>query len=225
MREAVNSGRTMRVVTCPQCGLRKARRACPALSQQICAVCCGTKRLVEIACPADCAYLATAREHPPAAVVRRQQDDLGAVVPFMQDLDRRQSSLFFLVLTFLARRPSSDLPPLIDDDVVDALNALATTYETAARGLIYEQRPPSLPADRLMNELKPLLADAGQGGGSAFERDAAVVLRRVETAARQSRPDSPTGRRDFLDLLGRIIRKQDDRQTPDPAQASRVILP
>src|SRR4029079_6022625 len=52
-------------VICPLCGVRRARRGCPALGKQICAVCCGTKRLVEIQCPSDCAYLATAREHPP----------------------------------------------------------------------------------------------------------------------------------------------------------------
>ena len=46
---------------CPLCGKRNARRACPALGHLICAVCCGTKRLTEIACPSDCGYLATAR--------------------------------------------------------------------------------------------------------------------------------------------------------------------
>ncbi len=53
-------------MTCPLCSQRKARRACPALGHQICAVCCGTKRLTQIPCPSDCVYLASAREHPPA---------------------------------------------------------------------------------------------------------------------------------------------------------------
>ena len=44
-------------MVCPLCGERKAKRACPALNRHICAVCCGTKRLVEINCPADCVYL------------------------------------------------------------------------------------------------------------------------------------------------------------------------
>ena len=58
---------------CPSCNRRKARRECPALGRAICPICCGTKRLVEIQCPSNCAYLASAREHP-AAVVRRQQE-------------------------------------------------------------------------------------------------------------------------------------------------------
>ena len=71
---------------CPLCGQRKARRACPALGKQICAVCCGTKRLVQIQCPLDWAYLATAREHPAAATIRQQQRDLALLVQFIRDL-------------------------------------------------------------------------------------------------------------------------------------------
>src|SRR5262249_11210358 len=88
-------------VVCPLCGTRKARRGCPAVGQQICPVCCGTKRLVEIACPGDCPWLASAREHPPAVAVRRHQRELGLVVQFMRDLNERQSELFFLVAMFL----------------------------------------------------------------------------------------------------------------------------
>ena len=220
-------------MTCPLCNARKARRTCPALGRQICAVCCGTKRLVEIACPDACPYLTSAREHPPAVALRQQQDDLGLVVPFMRDLNHRQSRLFFLVLTFLSRSPSTDLQPLIDEDVVDAMASLAGTYETAARGVIYEHRPQSIPADRLVGELKPMLANVGQGGGSAFERDLAVVLRRVEAAARQPLAASPDNRRAFLELLGRVIRKQDDAGHDDagvasgapPRDAPRVIIP
>ena len=51
-------------MSCPLCHTRKPRRACPALNQTICAVCCGTKRLIEIQCPDDCVYLTSAREHP-----------------------------------------------------------------------------------------------------------------------------------------------------------------
>jgi len=49
-------------VVCPLCGTRRARRRCPALDKQICAVCCGTKRLVQISCPSDCTWLLSARE-------------------------------------------------------------------------------------------------------------------------------------------------------------------
>src|SRR5260370_15859354 len=86
---------------CPLCGTRRARRSCPAVGKQICAVCCGTKRLVQIPCPADCAYLASAREHPAAVVVRQQHRDVSFVAQSIRDFSDRQSELFFLIATTL----------------------------------------------------------------------------------------------------------------------------
>jgi hypothetical protein len=213
-------------VICPLCGTRRARRGCPALDKQICAVCCGTKRLVEIQCPSDCPYLGNAREHPPAAVVRQQQRDMGVLAQFMRDFNERQSQLFFLIATFLARYQAPELQPLIDDDVREAAAALAATFETASRGVIYEHRPTSLSAERLVGALKPLLAEVGKGAGSAFERDAGVVLRRVEDAARDARALEPDNRRVLLDVIGRLIAKApaDERETPQPPEP-RLIMP
>src|SRR5262245_52129795 len=91
----------MALVTCPLCGARRARRACPALGHEICAICCGTKRLTEIQCPSDCVYLAAAREHPAAVLVRQQQRDFGVVMQFARDLNDRQARLFVLIARFL----------------------------------------------------------------------------------------------------------------------------
>jgi hypothetical protein len=221
-------------VVCPLCGTRRARRGCPALGQQICAVCCGTKRLVQIQCPSDCAWLASAREHPPAVAVRQQQRDLGLAVQFMRDFSERQSQLFFLINTFLVRYEPPELQPLIDDDVAEATAALAATFETASRGVIYEHRPASLPAERLAAAMKPMLAEAGHGAGSAFERDAAVVLRRIGEAVGDVRALDQENRRAFLDLLGRVITKSSRDGAPgtraasadaEPPEPSRLILP
>lgn len=213
---------------CPLCNERRARRGCPALGRQICAVCCGTKRLVQIACPSDCTWLASAREHPPAAAVRRQQHDVGALLHMVRDFNERQSQLFLLISTFLVRYEAPELQPAIDDDVAEAMAALAATFETAARGVIYEHRPASLPAERLVMGVKPLLAEAGKGGGTAFERDAAAVLRRLEAAVNDNRASDPDNGRAFLDLLGRLVRKSDEvpqAAEADAAQPPRVIVP
>ena len=79
---------------CPLCGARKAKRACPGVRQDICPVCCGTKRLIEIKCPADCVYLTTARAHPAAVVQRQQERDMAFVLPRISDLDEGQYRLF-----------------------------------------------------------------------------------------------------------------------------------
>src|SRR5205809_6128448 len=122
-------------VLCPLCGERRARRGCPALGHQICAICCGTKRLVQIACPSDCAWLASAREHPPAAAVRQQQRDVGAYVQVLRDLNERQSQLLLIISTFLVRYEPPELQPVIDDDVAEAAAAVAATFEASARGV------------------------------------------------------------------------------------------
>lgn len=213
-------------MTCPLCGARKARRACPALNQQICSVCCGTKRLVEIHCPSDCPYLSSAREHPAAAVVRQQQRDVGRVVHIMRDLNERQSHLFFLAATFLARYEPPELQPLIDDDVAEAAAALAATFETSSRGVIYEHRPASLPAGRLATALKQLLAETAQTISSSFERDAAVILRRIEEAARELRAAAPSQRRALIDLLARAVKPADPEASASaPLEPSRLIVP
>jgi hypothetical protein len=217
----------MSVVICPLCGQRKARRACPALDQQICAVCCGTKRLTQIRCPSDCGYLAVAREHPAAATARQQQLDVELLLQFVRDFSQRQSQLFAMTLTFLVRYQPPELQPLVDDDVVEAAAALAATFETASRGVIYEHRPASLPAERLVSALKPLLHEAGQRGGSAFERDAAVVMRRLEEAVGALRALAPGNRHAFLELLGRTMRKDSpgkDEKAPPP-DPPRLIVP
>jgi len=191
-------------------------------------VCCGTKRLIEIQCPSDCAWLASAREHPPAVAVRQQQHDMGLVMQFMRDFSRRQSQLFLLVTTFLVRYQAPELQRPADEDIIEAMGALASTFETASRGVIYEHRPASSAAGHLMSALKPVLAEAGHGGGTPFERDAVVVLRRVAESVTGARDLEPGNGRAFLDLLGRVIRATDGegrQETAPPEDTPRLIVP
>jgi hypothetical protein len=220
--EAVNSF----LMLCPLCGERRARRGCPALDKQICPVCCGTKRLVQIQCPSDCTWLASAREHPPAVVVRRKTRDVGTLVQVMRDFNERQSRILFVIASALLGYEPPDLQGLIDGDVAEAAASLAATYETAARGVIYEHRPASLPAERLATALKGVLAEAGKGAPSSFDRDAAVVLRRLEEAIGEARAEDPSNRRAFLDLLARVIpRAAESAGEPPEPETSRLILP
>jgi hypothetical protein len=177
-------------------------------------VCCGTKRLVEIPCPADCPYLASARDHPPAVTVRQQQRDIDLLAHGMRDLSERQAQLFFMINSFLQRYEPPELQAIIDDDVIEGVAALASTFETASRGVIYDHRPTAPPADRLATALKPVIAEAGKHGGSAFERDAAVVLRRIGEASQEVRMADPANPRAFLDLLGRMFKEDRNSERP-----------
>jgi hypothetical protein len=191
-------------------------------------VCCGTKRLVEIRCPSDCGYLISAREHPAAVVRRQRQQDLTVLFDIVKGLDERQSQLLLALSTFFTRYEPPDLQSLVDADLAEAVRALASTFETAVRGVVYEHRADSAPANRLIGALKPLLAEAGQHGGSAFQHDAALVLRRLEQGVAKADAIDPGNPRGFLQMLGRIVAQAaassaDGQHEPD--ESPRLILP
>lgn len=211
---------------CPVCNERKAKRACPALGKQICAVCCGTKRLVEINCPADCGYLVAARANPPAVIQRQQDMDRAMLLPFLQGLSERQARVFLILASVVSRHRPENIQKLVDEDVAQAAGAFASTLETAAKGIVYEHQPASLAAARLMGDLKGVVDEVVKNAGSALERDAAIALRRIEHAAKMMvtvRPNS----NEFQQLLARVL-------APPPAgghaetatePASSIILP
>lgn len=213
-------------MTCPVCGQRKARRECPALGKTICPVCCGTKRLTEIACPSGCVYLASAREHPAAVVKRQQEHDAAVLVPTLRHLTERQYQLYFLFLTLIVRHKPEGFARLQDDDVAEAAAAVAATLETAARGVIYEHAPASIIAQRLANEMRAMLAEMRQQGATVYDREAAIVLRAVEQGARETR-GSGAGDSAYLALIGRLIRiGTEPEAAPAPAKTqSSLILP
>lgn len=162
--------------------------------------------------------------------LRRQERDLAVMEHVIRDLDRRQAALFFLACTSIRGHQPAVLQPPIDDDVADAAEALASTFETAERGVIYEHRPASLPAERLAGALKAAFTEAGRNSGTSFGRDAALVLRRVEEAVRAMRNQEPANRRPFLDFLSRILQKDgqtgpDGRDGPSPDGRSPLIVP
>jgi hypothetical protein len=220
---------------CPLCSARPAKRHCPALGRQICPVCCGTKRQVEIRCPADCAYLATSRSHPPATVRRQQDEDLAALTPALAGLSEARQQLFLFALTLVDRFKGEGLDAAADHDAASAAAALAGTYETASRGLIYEQRPDSIPAQRMADGIKGAFDQLGRGRPSGFAADAAAVLRQIEDRVNAVMRAAPGDPRAFLALAERVSGRLGGpgAETPqgegDAAQAgaggSSIILP
>jgi hypothetical protein len=193
---------------CPLCRQRTTRRRCPALERDICAVCCGTKRLGEITCPPACGYLKASQSHPPAAVRRQQERDLGFLMAMHEGLSPAQSELFWAILTFVIGFRGDPLMKVVDEDLSDGAAALAATYETAGRGVIYEHRPQSLVAQRFVTDLQGFLgrlAAESQAAARHVERDAAVVLRRLEAGARNVRKTVDEGPATALDIIARVV--------------------
>jgi hypothetical protein len=174
----------------------------------------------------------SARTHPPAVVQRQQERDARFLLPLIEGLGRRQYQLFFVVQGTFHRFAESGEMPVNDDVVLDTARALAATYDTASKGIIYEHRPASLPAERLAHELKPLLEGTDGRGPVANERDLADVLRRIERAATDARKTLDGGTHAYLDLVGRLMLSSGDTGNADStARASSsdtapsVIIP
>ena len=217
-------------MVCPLCSQRKARRACPALGQTICPVCCATKRLVEIACPQDCPHLVAAKEHPAAIVKRQQERDVALLMPTVHELTERQHQLFFLMHTAIARHSPDGFARLNDDDVAAAAAALASTFETSARGVIYEHAAESPVAQRLAADLKAMLGEMEKQGARVYDHEVATVLRAIERGAREMRRHGDGDTRAYLSLLGRLLQVnragQPARAGSAPGQEpSSIVLP
>jgi hypothetical protein len=194
------------------------------VGENICPVCCGTKRIVTIACPPTCIYLTTAQQHPAAVVKRQQEQDLAVLLGALGRLSEGQLQIFFIIHTFISRFNSDGGLPA-DADLADAVGALATSYETASRGVLFEQQSTSPLAESLRRELKAFLTKLATDGGvtgSRFEREVAVVLRGIERGAKHAAPGIGSGPVDYLTLVARILHER----PPDPAQvSSRIVLP
>ena len=210
-------------MACPLCQKRPTKRFCPALRQDICTVCCATKRLVEVQCTEDCRYLDAAHKHP-AAVVRRQIDrDLAILMSSLGRLSEQQLQLFFLLQSMVLSFKPDGLARLTDTDVALATGALARSLETASKGVIFEEATASVPAESLRRALKPVIEELTKDGGARAESEVAIVLKGIESAARHDGGLIPPGETSYLELVGRIFQERPQpRKTTDKPL---IVLP
>jgi hypothetical protein len=210
-------------MTCAICGKRPAKRGCPARGDQICAVCCATKRLVEIACPDDCRYLESAQRHP-AAVLKKQIDaDVTVLMSTIGRLSEQQLQLFFLLQSMVLSYKPEGLARLTDTDVALAAGALARSLETSSKGVIFEEATGSVVAEGLRRAVRPVLDEVTKGGGSRAEREVAVVMRAMERGARHEGNFIPAGDTSYLDLVARVFQQRSPKAA-EPAKPL-IVLP
>src|SRR5262249_55573012 len=106
---------------------------------QICAVCCGTKREIEIDCPSSCGYLKASRSYEAEKPVIDAE-----LMTKIQKYDNSFIERYNHVLTpingtVVEGRLSS--PWLVDNDVIEVYKALAMTMRTLSSGIYYESLP------------------------------------------------------------------------------------
>jgi hypothetical protein len=190
-------------------------------------VCCGTKRLIEIQCPDNCGYLAAAREHPAAVVKRQQERDVAALLPSISHLTERQYQLFFLFHSAISRHKPDGFTRLIDEDVAQAVGAVAATLETAARGVLYEHTPGSTVAQRLARELTGMLGEMRTQGAKIYDGEVAIALRAIERGVRDAHVTDAEANA-YLTLIGRLLHGGSGRRGPEEKSdqpASSLIVP
>jgi hypothetical protein len=157
--------------------------------------------------------------------VRRQQEhDVSQLIPSIRHLTERQSQLFFLLHTAIARHQPSGFGRLADLDVADAAATLAATLETSARGVIYEHPAGGTVSQGLVTELKTLLSQIREQGARVFDHEVIVVLRAIEAGGRGAAGDDPTSR-SYLDLVGRLLHGRQPESEPARATESPLIVP
>ena len=98
------------------------------------------------------------------------------------------------------------LTSLTDADLAQAAAALATTLESASKGVIFDESTSSPVAEGLRRELRPIVDEITKSGGSRAEREVAALLRGIERGARHEGAPLGDSSTSYLELLTRVLR-------------------
>jgi len=145
---------------CILCDTRKGKRYCPAKNTQICAQCCGEKRVIEVNCPADCVYLTSGQAYHTAkktiARLRNEEDPLRRkrLYKTLIEFGDLLSQLEATVVSY-----SIGLRSLKDRHVLEAFGMLKETYITEKKGVIYERSSADPLVQSLFQALRKFLEE------------------------------------------------------------------
>jgi len=211
------------LVLCKICQKRRARRFCPAVSGDICTICCGTEREVSLTCPLNCEYLEEAHKREKPIDVPHGQlsnSDIRVTEEFLREHEELLLFSIYSLLEAALRTPGAN-----DSDVIAVLEALIQTHRTLESGLVYETRPESTVALNIHRLFTASLEDYQK---ERKEREKLPDLRNSEILTvlvflhrlgQQNQNGKPRCRL-FMDLLRRL--------TPDrgrvPEQSSSIII-
>lgn len=211
------------MATCPLCSERPGKRYCPAKDDKICAVCCGTKREIEIDCPSSCSYLKASRSYEsekpipdPEVVARLHQFDAKFLETFYPVLD-------LLTIGILEERANSGW--LLDSDVIEVLKALQATVKTLSSGIYYETLPDGPVRQALFRRLNEMLDKLMQPDPAADRRvlkvsEATDILDFLLVVAQSNTSIRPKSRR-YLDWIA----ERYGNLTSSPQSSSSIIIP
>ena len=144
---------------CILCDKRKPKRFCPAKRAQICPVCCGEKRGVEINCPLDCRYFVEGqKQHHKKIVQQRVRKEGARSYVRRAELYARNPEIFARIEMTFARsfRENKELK---DQDLVTALELVSNTLETEKKGLLYQHQGDNSYANRVSDNVLSVISE------------------------------------------------------------------
>jgi hypothetical protein len=191
--------------------------------EQICAVCCGTKREIEIDCPSNCAYLRSGRDYEaekripdPELMAKADQFNDEFFLTFAPIIDAVLSAV-------VAERKESQW--LVDNDLIEVLKALTATFKTLSSGIYYESLPDKPIRQALFRRIKSLFDQLMQPSERIDEPSLKVsetldILDFITLAAQANSSIRPKSRK-YLDFLASMARPE---RAAEPS-SSGLILP
>jgi hypothetical protein len=209
------------MATCPLCSARAGKRYCPAKNTQICAVCCGTRREIEIDCPSSCVHLKASRSYESEKPITDRE-----LLAQMRKYDETFLERFNHVLnvvneTVVQERLTSTW--LVDNDVLEVLKAMRATMNTLSSGIYYETLPEGQVRLSLFRRLKDafdqlMKPDPSNEHSVLRASEAVEVLEFMTLVAQLNCGDRPRSRR-YLDWMAEQF------GYPLPHESSGLIIP
>jgi hypothetical protein len=134
---------------CILCEQRKAKRYCPAKRVQICAVCCGEKRGVEINCTLDCPYYVEGQKYQQEKITRQRVRKEGVQSYIRRAELYNKNPEIFAKIEFLLVGSFRTDGKLKNEEVASALELVIKTLDTEKKGILYDYRS----ENRVVNEI------------------------------------------------------------------------
>jgi hypothetical protein len=199
------------VAHCWYCGKVKGKRSCPARGGDlICSRCCGTKRRVQIRCPADCPYLHGGNDRH-----------------WVSDVQAKEAARFFGVLVGLEERPAAfftflhraiaanqtPLAPLEDRDLEEVVRTATRTLETLAKGVLYSHAAARPNLQSAADWLVRLVGSRKKIGGApdVSDQEALLALQAFASAV-QAHSAAPAARERYLEMVSRLVKEASPRE-------------
>jgi hypothetical protein len=213
------------VAHCWYCGKVKGKRSCPARGGElICSRCCGTKRRVEIRCPADCTYLHGGNDRNWVSEVHAKE--AARFFGVLLGLEERPAAFFTFLHRVIAAN-KTPLTPLADRDLEEVVRTATRTLETLAKGVLYSHPAAGPHLQSAADWLVRLIASRKKiEGAPEVSDDEALRALRAFASAVQAHAAAPTARERYLEMVSRLV-KEPQRETtlPELDEPKPLIVP